>query len=216
MKIQAINNYHFNRINFESKKSNNIQSAGHATAPLKAIPVALLMAMSPVNMAKAQVSPLDNPIWKFYYNPKNIVIGQDKIECATPDNEYNCTLKYMSNNGNDDTAEILRFVFEKYADESIKDGDQTTYLTKHFTKEVNMSSLVKEEHNIKNGDGTTTQFFKYYIEGPGTERTVTRDCDTERVIRSSSAQLNNVSVEITKEFYDELLPVMAIMQCNTK
>lgn len=49
MKVNAINSYKFNNVHFEGKKSKQDNRIMNTTTPIKAVPVIVLMAMSPVN-----------------------------------------------------------------------------------------------------------------------------------------------------------------------
>ena len=58
MKINAIENYRLNNIQFESNKNKGIQKPVHSSNPIKAIPVAVLVAMSPLNAPETHAIPL--------------------------------------------------------------------------------------------------------------------------------------------------------------
>lgn len=208
MKISAVNSYNFNKINFEGKKA-KAQAPTHSASPIKSIPLAVLLAMSPLNAPKAETTTIDNIKWSYYYGSQNVVIKQQMFDHVTPGNEYKCTMKILSNDGNNNTTELLTLVFEKDYDalKHDKNGNNVRYGTNHFSREIGFDSLIKEEHNVKNDDGTKTKFFKYYVEGPCLDKTKTIDDKTGNITGVSTVKLNKASVEITKDFYDALLPI---------
>ena len=62
MKINAVDSYRVNNIHFEGKKNKEIQKPVHSANPIKAIPVAVLIAMSPLNAPNTNASPSPIPI----------------------------------------------------------------------------------------------------------------------------------------------------------
>ena len=79
MKVNAINSYKFNNVHFEGKKSKQANRIMNTTTPIKAVPVIVLMAMSPVNapvmpkaMAAESAQYVTAAITAKCYLPKNL------------------------------------------------------------------------------------------------------------------------------------------------
>ena len=58
MKVNAINSYKFNNVHFEGKKSKQDNRIMNTTTPIKAVPVIVLMAMSPLNAPLMNAKPV--------------------------------------------------------------------------------------------------------------------------------------------------------------
>ena len=58
MKVSAVNSHRLNSLHFEGKKAKEVQKPVHSSNPIKAIPVAVLIAMSPINAPKIDASPV--------------------------------------------------------------------------------------------------------------------------------------------------------------
>lgn len=115
MKVQSVSsfrNYHTQVVNFEKKHKDNESQPQSSSSLLKAVPVAVLIAMSPLAKTNAQRPPKD---------AVNIA-----TECVTcPDhprkidpNERgmkgdSCTIYYYDTDGNHKTAEGVYLVFTK-------------------------------------------------------------------------------------------------------
>ena len=202
MKIQAINNFHLNQINFESKKSNNTQSAGHTSAPLKAIPVALLMAMSPLNMQKATAQVYPVQLEQIQHNEDELV-GLDSCSTATPDGNPGKVKMYMSRDG----EEYIKLNLLKKTDAfAMNSKQETVSASKISTIDIRPEEFLIETTTYS-GKGQRSKETKYYVVGSGIQYVsqiidATTGEPLKRPYKDYILKIESQKFEITEEFYN--------------
>lgn len=180
MKVNAIESYNrINNINFESKKSSKKEPPSHhTTVPIKAVPVIVLMAMSPLNapISTAQSTQATKPQTEVVTNNEK-VLASYIIKNASP--KYgDCTMDLISTDGNDTNIEKVALKFKNTSD----------HKEKHYANIYDLQSLSQ----YKNG---------YGISGPGKCKSVYYD-NYGNIVGVTNSDENIVNVRITKEFFD--------------
>ena len=206
MKISAINGLTNSYINFEGKKrdTQEIQKPVHSSSPLKAIPLAALIAMSPLNAPglNAQQAVIVQT------TQQNKILGSAQYENATPYNNYNCTLRYISNDNDDSTVEKIQFIFDKTVKQVKKhDRKEELYAYRYLSNIIDFSTLKKINITTIDDEGNIKYSAKYYVEGPGTKYTVVKDLQGDVVSRNYHSE-KNIKMEITKNFFEDLKSVI--------
>ena len=107
MVIRPISNVNYNRqnynnLNFEARKKNDNQyheAPRRSSGLLKSIPLAAIIAMSPLNSAQAQNT----------YQPQEKIVLQQNYD----DGKEKFKIYFISTDGNDDNAEKLKISYEE-------------------------------------------------------------------------------------------------------
>ncbi len=194
------NNY--NQVNFGSKhrKEEENYSSRPAGTLMKSIPLAALIAMSPLVGAQAQLI-------------KGITPNEKIVKSLTyknPDKD-GCDILFISNDGNDSNAEAI----------VLEHGELTKYsrsfngVRKNILKRENerqyLDTLKIVHERVKYSDGTITKpTTKYVVSGPCISDVFHMDIDNglRNVINPKSTVTNHAEYVIDKELYDFLLPFM--------
>lgn len=95
MKISALNSYSFNNVNFEGHKKKEVGTPIHKASPAKAIPVTLLIAMSPVN-AQIPTGPREAKQVENIVFCENDTIAEFPFKNATPEGNVGAITIYDS------------------------------------------------------------------------------------------------------------------------
>lgn len=202
MKISAINNYQVNIPNFEGKKSNNIQSSAHTSTPLKAVPVALLIAMSPVDMPKAtaQISPVK---LEQIQKTQDELVDEQICQNATPDNMPGRIKMYMSRDG----EEYIKIDLAKDVDAfAMNDNGDFVDAVKTINVEIRPEEFLIENISYS-GRGKSAKERKYYVIGSGIRYvSQVKDAQTGDKIKRSydkdTLKIESQKFEITEDFYN--------------
>ena len=199
MKINAISNHNFYNTHFEGKKNKVVSTPSHTPSAVKAIPVALFMAMIPINtqVAKAQVPQVTQTVvQKPAQNER--VVNCIKFPNATPKNKYDCKIYCIDTDNVGNTIEKLKLVFER--DEAIAlNPCEYEYNYERYT--IDLKALRQEinQHQTRNGQVVRTEN-KYYMFGPGSKRVYTLG-DNNEAILTESEDSENMKFEISEELY---------------
>lgn len=108
MKINAVENYKVVNTHFEGKKNNKeIQKPVHSASPIKAIPVAVLIAMSPLNAPPANAQQANKTSRMEILENNEKVLLSEVVQEAFPDGT-SCRVDAISTDGNDSDFECIR------------------------------------------------------------------------------------------------------------
>ena len=217
MKISAVSNTQFNNMTFESKKRKEVQAPVHSSNPVKAIPVALLIAMSPVNTTAIKAN--EN-------NPQEIYMNSDfqtlkSFECNKKDPDaQSCSMKIVAANKNNDDIYLnieknisIPYIYAN-GDLGRRDTDVNIYIKPEILK-----TEIRETMGYTNENKTT----KYYVTGSGYKITEKRQYHND----TQDDQTNNEPLleffdsrqyEINEETYNELKELLKdnVSYKNTK
>lgn len=183
------NNY--SNIGFEGKKKNdkNVSVENTRSSMLKAIPLAALIAMSPLTSTKAQT---------FAKNEKIINFEQyDETKKGLGD----VVIWFLSTDGDDNNAEILRYTSNK----TIK---YSTTSDKAFHDKQSCDISKFRIVNVSSKYGNSTE---YYVSGPGTRQT---HSDGRPVMTKN---FENLSIKISPEMFKYLKSLVGDqIECKTE
>ncbi len=201
MKVNAINSYKFNNVHFEGKKSKQDNRIMNTTTPIKAVPVIVLMAMSPLNAPLMNAKPVVSAEPQTEISAKQEkVVATAEYPNATPNKNMGCTIYFISNDGDDNSAEKVQMVF------NIKDNlydNKKLAAVRSETKVVEMKTIRKRHIlNISEG-GVETHMDAYFLEGPGYNIVSISKLNGEIVSRKTDMK-DNQMISITKQFYEDL------------
>lgn len=160
MKITAVNNAssrnNYNNINFAGKKQQKPQhEPRHSSSTLKAIPLATLIAMSPLNAPSATHD--------FDQNPEKIIEIHQVDEGLKQTN-----IRLISTDGDDSDIEKFSIeVFSTQKDKTYdKESDKYIPTSKSIIDCVDIDSLIVKDVTIKYNDIDKTENRKsYYVKG---------------------------------------------------
>ena len=164
MQINSINSYRFTNINFEGRKSKEVQKPVHSASPIKAIPVAFLIAMSPLNAPLQAQSPLTETTSVNYI--EDDLHGYHYDKGKTSDGTH-CQLTLYTSDDNKESAEIS--LTKRLLSYAIDENNNV--VNAYRIKEVIMTpkAVYKKTETVDNIDGSKDIKTKYYAEGSGTE-----------------------------------------------
>ena len=194
------NNY--NQVNFGSKhkKDEGNHSSRPAGTLMKSVPLAALIAMSPLVGAQAQ---LINGI-----TPNEKIVKS--MTYKDPDKD-GCDILFISNDGNDSNAEAIVLQHGMLAKYSRPVNGVRKNILKRENERQYLDTLKIVHERVKYSDGTITKpTTKYVVSGPCIRDVFNMDIDNglRNVINPKSTIINHTEYVIDKELYDFLLPFM--------
>lgn len=160
MKITAVNNTssrnNYNNVNFAGKKQQMPQhEPRHSSSTLKAIPLATLIAMSPLNAPSAT--------YEMNQNPEKVIEIHEIDEGIKQTN-----IRLISTDGDDSDVEKFTLeVFSTLKNETYdKETDKYVPTSKNIVDCVDVDSLIVKDITIKHNDiGKTERRKSYYVKG---------------------------------------------------
>lgn len=199
MAISAINSVSFrnnyNNIHFEGKKDKPAQHRSMSSS-LKAVPLAVLLAMSPLNNVEAQNN--------------RIVVASGTYENATPPSKLGevepCLVQFVSTDGNNSDAELVSLAFEteKGAGSIMVDGKKYWAHYK-YTECVDVDTLEICDVTTNYPLIGPKTHKEYYVSGNGSKKRSGYYTDSGEYINADSFyKKGSVKKRISKEFYDYL------------
>ncbi len=212
MKISPIsysNRQNYSLPAFEGGNREKKHHNSRVTNTLKAIPLATLLAMSPMTSVNAQepVSKTASTTQTAHYKP----VIHSSYDNATPKDSHisknhDCELYFISTDGNDENIEELELVFrgEDVKKGYKKVGSQSYDAKRKIVSSVNLESL--EIHHNKRLMGKDTT---YHARGKGeiyTEPYIVADGTKDG--EYSFKKQGVLTVEISKGFYDYLADIL--------
>lgn len=188
------NNY--SQVNFEGKKKE--KSGGlHVSSSIKAIPLATLIALSPLNGVQAQTNNAGS-------NEKVLTVQTYKNPASG-----GCNILYISNDGNDNDIEAIAL---QYGQTTTYNGDvngQRTRLVKTVNTKQYLDTLKLVNVVYKYDDGKPERkVTKYVVAGSSTYNTYIDRADTKKQIRHSSGRMEHDEYEIDRELFEYLKQYM--------
>lgn len=199
MKISAINNNFISKsnTNFRGKHYDNTRGTNPTvTSTVKAVPLAVLLAMSPLNAIDTKAQVMDPAK---VYNEQMFKKEGKVISTNTYDNVNSfydeCKVDLISTDGNDATIEDALLTFSKKQIGKTKSGEIKV-------KEYNFI-LTPMDLGVWSDEAGK----HYAVQGPGIEGGVIYSPELTAVPSNSGKVLNSsetLALEITKEFYDVL------------
>lgn len=188
----------YNKVSFESRrKEDNAEESSYSTSLfMKSIPVATLIAMSPLNSVQAQTvqsQPKENTVMtQTYKNP--IKDG--------------CNILFISNDGNDDDIELIALQHGKnYTYTRNIRGIDTKLLKRENFKQY-LDTLKTVNETVKYGDEPPKKQVKYVVTGPRVYDVYVENAESGKLYKHSSGRSEHVEYVIDKELYDYLLQFM--------
>lgn len=210
MTISAVQNVNFNRYNnnlnfgqrHEEDREYKEPSRKHVS-PLRAIPLATMIAMSPMISSNVQAQTI-------YTFSGEKIIAKDTIQDL---NGKNKVLLYLSSDGNDNDAERLAFNIRrsprKYGTRSIYDPDLNKNVQvrvyENETQYIDSLVLLKTQHT----DGDIT--CRYFVSGPCIVKNTAFYAENGELYKDFPPRLEredqNSRLEVSKNTFDALKEV---------
>lgn len=209
MKVNAISNYNFKNIHFESKKNTEIQKPVHASNPIKAIPLAVLLAMSPLNTpAQTQTKPTQAEYTQ--YTDNNALTGKYYNKGVTPKGVH-CQMTVFDNE--DKHKSVVLNLTQKIGSYAI--DTNRNVVDAYRIKEVELipEKLYSKTEIVNFVNGKKEVNTKYYVIGSGTEYTsVPMVNDTSVVLKQGTNttvfDVNQERYEINESMYNSLKEIL--------
>ena len=189
----------YNQVNFAGRKKqrNNVENSYSTNSFMKSIPVAVLMAMSPLNGVQAQTAPTNS-------NEKIVQVQTYKDPVKD-----GCNILFISNDGNDNDVEAIALQYgKKYAStRNIRGIDTKLYKRENFKQYLDTLKTVNE--TLKYEDGSPSQTVKkYVVAGPRTYDVFVENAQTGKLYKHTNGKSEHNEYVIDKELYDYLLQFM--------
>lgn len=182
------NNY--NQVNFEGKKKENTPHSSVVSNTLKAIPLATLIALSPLNSVNAQNQVKEEKL-----------IGFEKF--GPNENGSSEVVLFLSNDGNDNNAEIVTYATAR----SWRAGAKGPLRT-HRERCDDINELYTMINTDANGKIISRQ---YYVSGPGQVEMLKEDK------RERLTKYDKLDIEVSPEAFKYLKDVLSgFVKISTK
>lgn len=218
MRISAINSYvnqqRYDNIQFQSKKDKReINTPPHSNL-FKAIPLAVLLAMSPLNIQPANAQNTTSSVTTETQHKPLVVIATYNYENATPRTRPEpCYMEFIGRDINGDDFEILRLNFSQkranYVHDSIT-NDPIPIDFNHMTT-LDLTTLEIRTVTYLKDDGSKKVEIEYFAGGPAVvyDTPGVYHATKEPVKRKPIASyFNYYSKRITEDFYNVLKDTM--------
>ena len=202
MKITAVNNAssrnNYNNVNFTGKKQQKPQhEPRHSSSTLKAIPLATLIAMSPLNAPSAT--------YEMDQNPEKVIL-MENFKNETD----NVSIRFIDTDGDENTAEEINLESIKSIERQIPDRTTKQKVPVKYATVFTLGIDSLKQVNVTTkyqSDGKETKSTEYYIVGPSTKYTsAAKTTDgSNKIIRPAKEEKDeHHTYEITKQIYDYL------------
>ncbi len=199
MAIAPINNVSFrnnyNQVNFEGKKQEHNHSK--MTNALKSVPLATLIAMSPLNM-----------------HAEDVVVARVEIENADAITGQNARVLFCDTNGDPSNVEKIIFEFEEQLKYNEKINGKAVPVRQTFTKAYELDSVHVKKVTEVFDNGQDRHSTRYYISGPTTStwsNSRTADVPYEQsklVRRGRTEKYPREEIQVTQRVYDYLKEIL--------
>ena len=202
MKVFAIKNHNSNNVQFGRKNEKKIPESAHSANPMKAVPVALLIAMSPVNMQNANAQIFPAQLEQIQHNEDELV-GLDSCSTATPDGNPGKVKMYMSRDG----EEYIKLNLLKKTDAfAMNSKYETVNASKISTIDIRPEEFLIETTSYS-GKGQKSKETKYYVIGSGIQYVsqvidATTGEPLKRPYKDYILKIESQKFEITEDFYN--------------
>lgn len=188
----------YNHVNFEGRKNkkNDVERSYSTSSFMKSIPLAVLVAMSPLNGVQAQT----------LTNSNEKILQTQTYKDPIKDG---CNILFISNDGNDNDVEAIALQYgKKYAStRNIRGIDTKLYKRENFKQYLDTLKTVNE--TLKYEDGSPSQTVKkYVVAGPRTYDVFVENAQTGKLYKRTNGKSEHNEYVIDKELYDYLLQFM--------
>lgn len=207
MKISAINGYSFNNANFEARRRKEVDAPVHKVNPAKAIPLALLIAMSPVN-AQVPTGPRTAYVTEQMMQEENETVAQNYVKKATPEGFPARIDVYCPDGSSKKLVVSFPKKISSYAID--KDGNIVdAYRIREITITPEALSCYKSTRNFRDGKEVIE---KYYVTGSGTEYTdVPQAADSSVILKDGTRPINSKVEHFRYEISEDLYKMIKNM-----
>ena len=201
MAISPINNVSFrnncNQVNFEGRNKEKSHHTNSVKNTLRSIPLATLIAMSPLNSVEAQTNP---------------TVGEEKlIQMQTYKNPVvdGCNIWFISNDGNDSDIEAIALQHGRILNYSRTIRGVETNLEKreNFKQYLDTLKTLNVTYVFEDGSPSVTGK-KYVVAGPRINDVYVSEAGTFKTLKHDTSKSEHAEYEIDKELYDYLLQFM--------
>lgn len=201
MAIAPINNVSFrnnyNQVSFEGKNKEKSHQTSSIKTTLRAIPLATLIAMSPLNNVEAQTNPTAN---------KEKVVQMQTYKNPVKDG---CNILFISNDGNDSDAEAIALQHGRILNYSRTIRGVKTDLEKreNFKQYLDTLKTLNVTYVFEDGSPSVTEK-QYVVAGPRTNDVFVSEANTYKTLKHDTSKSEHAEYVIDKELYDYLLQFM--------
>ncbi len=192
-KVSFRSNY--NQVNFEGKKKEHTHSK--MTNALKSVPLATLIAMSPLNM-----------------QAEDVVVARVEIENADAITGQNARVLFCDTDGNPSNVEKIVFEFEDLLKYKEKINGREVPVRQTFIKAYELDSVRVEKVTEVFDNEPDRHSTRYYISGPTTStwsNSRTADVPYEQsklVRRGRTEKYPREEIQVTQRVYDYLKQIL--------
>ena len=208
MAIRPVSGISFNNYSFEgkNKKTNPERHSGHTTSPLKAIPLAALIALSPMAKAESAVAKeLQTPKIETVQNLQKKVVLQTRFAKADV-NGTAANIDFISTDGDDENAEVVAIKFSRIVPYKSEEGVKGYRIEINGLK--NLKGLkIENVTEYRDAEKKSHKFKRYYITGEGSCFLSQAKDGKGRVLdKSKISQITKI--EINENFYNYLKDIL--------
>ena len=206
MKISAINGFRSD-VTFEKKPNKeSIVVSRPQTSSLKAIPLAVLIAMSPLNAVQAQNKAENtNSATKTeqVYEDKELLVLEHPDALAFSKG-CTCVLSFISNDGDDNNVEKVKLTFKESKPFRNYDSRIKSDKLSHWMLMIDLDSIYVYKDNVIYPGGRKDEITTYSVRGNGIEyqSKVLRDDGT--VLIPQIYNEGRQGIKISDDFYEYL------------
>lgn len=205
MKISAINGFRSD-VTFEKKPNKeSIVASRPQTSSLKAIPLAVLIAMSPLNAVQAQNKAENtNSATKTeqVYEDKELLVLEHPKALAFSNGS--CALSFISNDGDDSDAEKIVLKFKKSTPFSAYDSNIKSDKQSRWILIMDLDSIYTHKSILAYPNGERDVITTYSVRGNGVEYQTEVLRDDGTVLIPEIYSKRRQGIKISDEFYEYL------------
>ena len=203
MKVNAINGIN-QSVSFEkrSKRTDKAQ-AQHQTNPMKAVPLAVLIAMSPLNAPAQNTSAQTSSATKTEQvaQPEEKVVLTYSYEKPTRANTGKADFIFYSTDGDDSSIEKVKINFETSHFYKTK-GDNAENVNYRIIQSMYTDTIEIINETVKFKDGREIDGKYYYLSGKGNLYKTQEITDSGVIVaKPAREQEDKITIGINEEFY---------------
>ena len=211
--ISSVSFNNYNNVSFEGRRSKNHSEHNHSTSPLRAVPLAALIAMSPMVNTYAQVNPTEHT--EFVQNGIQYVgDGYNSVatllDVETPHYE-DCAILWPKNSNNP-KDKVLFYVETARIKTRLNGNDELVPVILEKESLIRPQKLIVVNEDIKNDHGATTAHnVIYYVSGYRTTTDGYYEIKNNQsgssqgdLLKTKSYAVPNSELRISKQFYNQL------------
>lgn len=197
--VSSVSFNSYNNISFESRKNRKHPDyeSGYSTSPLKAIPLAALIAMSPMVDTYAQ---------SLREHDSDKIVQMQTYKNPVVDG---CNILYISNDGDDSNVEAIALQYGKSVKYNSKNGSQKVLMVKKENSKQFLNELKTVNITYKHTNGKPDTFETcYVVSGDRIVDTYIYPENDESNVQHRTGYDANSNYKISKELYDYLKQFM--------